>query len=90
MTFTRGSALLAPGYLLTPLTGLCKEEGFFILTPGSLWQLRRSRLAKRTGYQELGLWLIGIQSSDSCDLVSNLEGSTFLQRSNDLVETERI
>ena len=33
MTFTRGVASLAPGYLLTPLTGFSKEDG--ILTPGS-------------------------------------------------------
>ena len=28
-------ASLTLGYFLTPLTGLCKEEGPFILTPGS-------------------------------------------------------
>ena len=27
MTFTQGGASLALGYFLTPLTGLCKEEG---------------------------------------------------------------
>jgi hypothetical protein len=27
LTFTQGGASLALGYFLTPLTGLCKEEG---------------------------------------------------------------
>jgi hypothetical protein len=35
VTFTQGGASLTLGYFLTPLTGLCKEEGPFILTPGS-------------------------------------------------------
>jgi len=37
MMFTQGGAALALGYFLTPLTGLCKEEGisFWLLAAGS-------------------------------------------------------
>ena len=41
VTFTQGGASLALGYLLTPLTGLCKEEGLYsdswlVIPSGSL------------------------------------------------------
>ena len=61
MTFTQGGASLALGYLLTPRTGLSKEEGplFWFLAPDSFWQLATKSTAEHTGYQGQRPCLVG-------------------------------